>query len=141
MRPACCGLLAVATTTRGKPNPHNEKYLETKRRMAHLAFVRCDHVPCPNLARDHASCIASLATFYALRRNLCHRYYLYCCGCAHFCYGCYQARSLDDFHVVYSGARAMLDHAEIDAATHRMYIYSPFVAFVFQPLALLPEHV
>src|SRR5713101_5487623 len=48
-------------------------------------------------------------------------------------------KSLDDFHVVYSGARAMLDHAEIDAATNRMYIYSPFIAFVFQPLALLPE--
>ncbi len=48
-------------------------------------------------------------------------------------------KSLDDFHVVYSGARAMMDHAEIDAATNRMYIYSPFVAFVFQPLALLPE--
>jgi len=48
-------------------------------------------------------------------------------------------KGLDDFHVVYSGARAMLDHAEIDAATNRMYIYSPFIAFVFQPLALLPE--
>ena len=48
-------------------------------------------------------------------------------------------KSLDDFHVVYSGARAMLDHAEIDVATNRMYIYSPFIAFAFQPLALLPE--
>ena len=48
-------------------------------------------------------------------------------------------KGLDDFHVVYSGARAMLDHAEIDVATDRMYIYSPFIAFVFQPLALLPE--
>jgi hypothetical protein len=47
----------------------------------------------------------------------------------------------DDFHVVYSGARAMLDRAEIYAATHGMYIYSPFLAFVFQPLALLPERV
>ena len=47
----------------------------------------------------------------------------------------------DDFHVVYSGARAMLDRAEIYTATQGMYIYSPFLAFVFQPLALLPERI
>lgn len=47
----------------------------------------------------------------------------------------------DDFHVVYLGARAMIDHAEIHAATNGMYIYSPFLAFVFQPLALLPERI
>lgn len=47
----------------------------------------------------------------------------------------------DDFNVVYSGARAMLARTEIDAATRGMYVYSPFLAFVFQPLALLPERV
>ena len=47
----------------------------------------------------------------------------------------------DDFHVVYSGARAVLDRAEIYTATNRMFIYSPFVAFVFQPLALFPERI
>lgn len=47
----------------------------------------------------------------------------------------------DDFRVVYSGARAMLDRAEIYTATQSMYIYSPFLAFVFQPLALLPERI
>jgi len=47
----------------------------------------------------------------------------------------------DDFNVVYSGARAMLARTEIHAATRGMYIYSPFLAFVFQPLALLPERV
>jgi Glycosyltransferase family 87 len=45
----------------------------------------------------------------------------------------------DDFHVVYSGARAILNHEEIYGATNGMYIYSPFLAFVFQPLALFPE--
>jgi len=41
----------------------------------------------------------------------------------------------DDFAVVYAGARAMRDHLDIHHATHGMYIYSPFLAFVFQPLA------
>ncbi len=52
-----------------------------------------------------------------------------------------EAKAPDDFHVVYLGARAMIDHAEIHAAANGMYIYSPLLAFVFQPLALLPERV
>jgi hypothetical protein len=41
----------------------------------------------------------------------------------------------DDFTVVYNGARAMWNHLDIHDATNGMYIYSPFLAFVFQPLA------
>jgi Glycosyltransferase family 87 len=40
----------------------------------------------------------------------------------------------DDFTVVYNGARAMWNHLDIHDATNGMYIYSPFLAFVFQPL-------
>lgn len=40
----------------------------------------------------------------------------------------------DDFRVVYNGARAMWNHLDIHDATNGMYIYSPFLAFVFQPL-------
>src|SRR5437588_3969409 len=47
----------------------------------------------------------------------------------------------DDFAVVYSAARAMSNQADIYAGTHGMYIYSPFLAFIFQPLAALPEGV
>ena len=45
----------------------------------------------------------------------------------------------DDFAVVYSGARAMWNRQDIYAATDGMYIYSPFLAFIFQPLSLLPQ--
>jgi hypothetical protein len=45
----------------------------------------------------------------------------------------------DDFLVVYSAARAMLNQVDIYAGTAEMYIYSPFLAFIFQPLAALPE--
>jgi glycosyl transferase family 87 len=45
----------------------------------------------------------------------------------------------DDFLVVYSAARAMLNQVDIYAGTAGMYIYSPFLAFIFQPLAALPE--
>jgi len=47
----------------------------------------------------------------------------------------------DDFAVVYSGARAMWNHEDIYAATKGMYIYSPFLAFIFQPLARLPQRL
>src|SRR5437764_7403995 len=47
----------------------------------------------------------------------------------------------DDFAVAYSAARAMSNQADIYAGTHGMYIYSPFLAFIFQPLATLPEGV
>jgi Glycosyltransferase family 87 len=45
----------------------------------------------------------------------------------------------DDFEVVYSAARAMSNRVDIYAGTAGMYIYSPFLAFIFQPLAALPE--
>jgi len=45
----------------------------------------------------------------------------------------------DDFLVVYSAARAMSNQVDIYAGTAGMYIYSPFLAFIFQPLAVLPE--
>jgi hypothetical protein len=45
----------------------------------------------------------------------------------------------DDFLVVYDGARAMSNHVDIYAGTGGMYIYSPFLAFIFQPLATLSE--
>jgi hypothetical protein len=45
----------------------------------------------------------------------------------------------DDFAVVYSAARAMSNQMDIYAGTGGMYIYSPFLAFIFQPLAVLPE--
>lgn len=47
----------------------------------------------------------------------------------------------DDFHVIYSAAQAMLNQVDIYAGTAGMYIYSPFLAFIFQPLAVLPERV
>jgi Glycosyltransferase family 87 len=45
----------------------------------------------------------------------------------------------DDFLVVYSAAHAMSNQVDIYAGTAGMYIYSPFLAFIFQPLAALPE--
>jgi len=45
----------------------------------------------------------------------------------------------DDFGVVYSAARAMSNQTDIYAGTSGMYIYSPFLACIFQPLAALPE--
>jgi hypothetical protein len=45
----------------------------------------------------------------------------------------------DDFLVVYSAARAMSNQVDIYSGTAGMYIYSPFLAFIFQPLAMLPE--
>jgi hypothetical protein len=45
----------------------------------------------------------------------------------------------DDFLIVYSASRAMSNQVDIYAGTAGMYIYAPFVAFIFQPLAALPE--
>jgi len=45
----------------------------------------------------------------------------------------------DDFLVVYAAAHAMSNRVDIYAGTGGMYIYSPFLAFIFQPLAALPE--
>jgi hypothetical protein len=47
----------------------------------------------------------------------------------------------DDFLVVYSAARDMSNRVDIYAGTAGMYIYSPFLAFIFQPLAVLPDRV
>lgn len=47
----------------------------------------------------------------------------------------------DDFAVVYNGARATWDHVDIHDATNGMYIYSPFLAFVFQPFVALPLRI
>jgi len=47
----------------------------------------------------------------------------------------------DDFLVVYSAARDMSNQVDIYAGTAGMYIYSPFLAFIFQPLAVLPDRV
>ncbi len=45
----------------------------------------------------------------------------------------------EDFGIFYQAARAMHDGRDIYAATNGHYIYPPFIAFVFQPLTILPE--
>jgi len=46
-----------------------------------------------------------------------------------------------DFHYFYHAARAMWNGSDIYAAANGHYIYPPFLAFVLQPLALMPEHM
>jgi len=46
-----------------------------------------------------------------------------------------------DFHYFYHAARAMWNGSDIYAASDGHYIYPPFLAFVLQPLALMPEHM
>jgi len=46
-----------------------------------------------------------------------------------------------DFHYFYRAARAMWNGSDIYAAAEGHYIYPPFLAFVLQPLALMPEHM
>jgi Glycosyltransferase family 87 len=46
-----------------------------------------------------------------------------------------------DFHYFYHAARAMWNGSDIYAAAEGHYIYPPFLAFVLQPLALMPEHM
>jgi hypothetical protein len=46
-----------------------------------------------------------------------------------------------DFHHFYYAARAMWNGSDIYAAANGHYIYPPFLAFILQPLALMPEHV
>ena len=45
-----------------------------------------------------------------------------------------------DFAPIYHAAQAMATGHNIYSATAGLYIYPPFLAFIFQPLALLPEH-
>jgi hypothetical protein len=51
-----------------------------------------------------------------------------------------QEKDVEDFAPTYRAARAMWNGQNIYEATDRLYLYSPFVAFIFQPLAFLPEH-
>jgi hypothetical protein len=46
-----------------------------------------------------------------------------------------------DFHYFYRAAEAMWNGGDIYAASDGHYIYPPFLAFVLQPLALMPEHM
>jgi hypothetical protein len=48
--------------------------------------------------------------------------------------------STGDFGHFYYGAKAMLEHQDIYASWHHGYIYPPLLAFLFMPLALLPEN-
>lgn len=48
-------------------------------------------------------------------------------------------RQTEDFGYFYQAARAMLEGKDIYAAAGGHYLYPPFIAFIFQPLALLPE--
>ena len=50
------------------------------------------------------------------------------------------AKNTEDFEPVYQAASAIWNHQEIRAATDRFFIYSPFVAFIFQPLTIFSEH-
>lgn len=57
----------------------------------------------------------------------------------HAAVACYRSQRTEDFAYFYRAARAMLAGDDIYAAAAGRYIYPPFLAFVFQPLALLPE--
>src|SRR5260370_15822302 len=46
-----------------------------------------------------------------------------------------------DFHYFYHAARAMWNGSDIYAAANGHYVYPPFLAFILQPLALMPEHI
>jgi len=46
-----------------------------------------------------------------------------------------------DFQHFYHAARAMWNGSDIYAATNGHYVYPPFLAFILQPLALMPEHI
>src|SRR5438552_13146395 len=45
-----------------------------------------------------------------------------------------------DFAPIYHAAQALATGHNIYSATTGLYIYPPFLAFIFQPLVLLPEH-
>lgn len=49
-------------------------------------------------------------------------------------------KNTEDFEAIYQAACAIWNHQDIRAATDRFYTYSPFIAFILQPLAVFPEH-
>ncbi|HEY2101733.1 MAG TPA: glycosyltransferase family 87 protein [Chthoniobacterales bacterium] len=49
-------------------------------------------------------------------------------------------KDTQDFAPIYHAAQAMWTGQNIYAATNGLYIYPPFLAFIFQPLILFPEH-
>lgn len=49
-------------------------------------------------------------------------------------------KNTEDFAPTYRAAQAMWNHQDIREATRGIYLYSPLVAFIFQPLTLFPEH-
>jgi hypothetical protein len=49
-------------------------------------------------------------------------------------------KDIEDFAPTYLAARAMWNGQDISEATDRLYPYSPFVAFLFQPVAALPKY-
>jgi alpha-1,2-mannosyltransferase len=49
-------------------------------------------------------------------------------------------KDTEDFVPIYRAAQALWNHQDIYAATDGLYIYPPFLALLFQPLILLPEH-
>lgn len=50
-------------------------------------------------------------------------------------------KATEDFAAVYGAAQAMWNGQDIYTATRGFYVYSPFLAFIFQPLVAMPEHV
>jgi Glycosyltransferase family 87 len=49
-------------------------------------------------------------------------------------------KDTQDFAPIYHAAQAMWAGQNIYSATNGLYIYPPFLAFLFQPLILFPEH-
>jgi hypothetical protein len=49
-------------------------------------------------------------------------------------------KDTQDFAPIYHAAQAMWTGQNIYSATNGLYIYPPFLAFLFQPLVLFPEH-
>jgi hypothetical protein len=49
-------------------------------------------------------------------------------------------KGIQDFAPTYWAARAMWNGQDIYKASDRFYLYSPFVAFIFQPIAALSEY-
>ncbi|MEY2492490.1 MAG: alpha,2-mannosyltransferase [Verrucomicrobiota bacterium] len=49
-------------------------------------------------------------------------------------------KDTQDFAPIYHAAQAMWTGQNIYSATNGLYIYPPFLAFIFQPFVLFPEH-
>jgi Glycosyltransferase family 87 len=50
-------------------------------------------------------------------------------------------KATEDFAADYGAAQAMWNGKDIYTATNGFYVYSPFLAFILQPLVAIPEHV